>query len=131
MSANWLRIFEAKALAEELTQAGHSISERTAQRWKAGETKPKPQDIRAIRELVGATIPDTTKEAPRPEWAEGLESRIVSEVRLNRKALMEALAAGFAEQAARELDGDSDGGGPDGTSDRPPGAAGPQAGPTT
>lgn len=70
MSDEWLRIFEAKALAEALTKAGHSVSERTAQRWKAGETHPKPQDIRAIRELVGATAPGHTKEAP-PAGADG------------------------------------------------------------
>jgi hypothetical protein len=50
-----------------LTRSGHSVSERTAQRWKKGETQPKPQDVRAILALLG-----TTKEAAPPEWAERL-----------------------------------------------------------
>lgn len=61
---DFLRVFEAKALAAELTAAGHAVSERTVQRWKAGKTQPKPQDIKAIRDLVGATLPDTQKSAP-------------------------------------------------------------------
>lgn len=65
-----LAIFEAKALAQALTDNGHSVSERTVQRWKKGETAPKPQDIRAIRELLG-----TMKEAAPPSLEERL-SRI-------------------------------------------------------
>ena len=48
-----LTIFEAKALANGLTKFGHSVSERTVQRWKAGITRPKPQDIEAIRRMLG------------------------------------------------------------------------------
>jgi hypothetical protein len=70
-SPEWLAVFEAKALADALTRAGHSVSERTAQRWKKGETTPKPQDVRAILSLLG-----TTKEAAPPEWAERLVERV-------------------------------------------------------
>jgi hypothetical protein len=70
---DWLSIFEAKALADALTRSGHSVSERTAQRWKKGETQPKPQDVRAILALLG-----TTKEAAPPEWAERLQERVDS-----------------------------------------------------
>lgn len=57
---SWMRVFEGKALAAALTEAGHEVSEKTVQRWKAGDTKPKPQDIRAIQSLIGA---ETQKEA--------------------------------------------------------------------
>jgi hypothetical protein len=70
---DWLSIFEAKALADALTRSGHSVSERTAQRWKKGETQPKPQDVRAILALLG-----TTKGAAPPEWAERLQERVDS-----------------------------------------------------
>jgi hypothetical protein len=70
---DWLSIFEAKALADALTRSGHSVSERTAQRWKKGETQPKPQDVRAILALLG-----TTKEAAPPEWAERLQATVDS-----------------------------------------------------
>jgi hypothetical protein len=77
----FLRIFEGKALAKALTDAGYQLSEATAQRWIRGATTPKPQDIRAIRELVGAMLPDTTKEAAPPEWAERLEVYLLALVR--------------------------------------------------
>jgi hypothetical protein len=70
---DWLSIFEAKALADALTRSGHSVSERTAQRWKKGETQPKPQDVRAILALLG-----TKKEAAPPEWAERLQATVDS-----------------------------------------------------
>jgi hypothetical protein len=71
-----LSVFEAKALALALTEHGHSVSERTVQRWKSGTTKPKPQDIRAIRALVGSL--DIQKEAAPPDWAERLEAKVDS-----------------------------------------------------
>lgn len=70
-----LRIFEAKALAEELTNAGHYVSERTAQRWKKGETEPKPQDVRAIVRLV-LSLAENEEEAAQPEWAGRLEAKV-------------------------------------------------------
>lgn len=73
----FLRIFEGKALAKALTDAGYQLSEATAQRWIRGATAPKPQDIRAIRELVGAMLPDTTKAAP-PWWAERLLAGVMA-----------------------------------------------------
>jgi hypothetical protein len=69
-----LSIFEAKALANALTAHGHSVSERTVQRWKAGATKPKPQDIDAIHRLLGQQ-----EESP-PAWAEGLVDDAVTRI---------------------------------------------------
>ena len=74
---NFLRVFEAKALARALTEAGHAVSERTVQRWKAGKTKPKPQDIQAIRRVI--RLPDATKEPP-PEWARELADQTARRV---------------------------------------------------
>jgi hypothetical protein len=73
--SDFMRVFEAKALATALTEAGHSVSERTVQRWKAGDTPSKAQDVRAIRELVGAMIADTTNEAA-PLWAGRLVANV-------------------------------------------------------
>ncbi len=72
---SFLRIFEAKALASALTDAGHSVSERTVQRWKAGETNPKPQDLHAIRLLIDASFQAHEETAP-PEWARRLSVRL-------------------------------------------------------
>lgn len=77
--ADFLRVFEAKALASALTDAGYSVSERTVQRWKAGRTKPKPQDVQAVRELVGALTAEY-ESAPPPKWAEGLATRVAEDV---------------------------------------------------
>lgn len=97
---DFLRVFEGKALAEELTRAGHSVSEKTVQRWKSGITKPKPQDIRAIRELVGATLPDMQKEAP-PRWARELTDDLTNEIRENRRVVLESMSEALAEELAR------------------------------
>ena len=120
-------MFRSEGLAKALTDAGHEVSERTVDRWKAGTSKPSKGHLQAIRELVGA---DTTKEPP-PDWAGEMEERIVSEVLVNREVLLEALAAGFAERAERELDEDNDDEEPDGTGDQPPGGAGPKPKPAT
>jgi hypothetical protein len=94
---DWLSIFEAKALADALTRSGHSVSERTAQRWKAGETSPKPQDVRAILALL-----DTTKEAL-PLWAEGLEKKLDS-VLENQAVIIGALPSEKAELLIARLE---------------------------
>lgn len=117
---DFLRVFEGKALAEELTRAGHSVSEKTVQRWKSGVTKPKPQDIRAIRELVGATLPDTKKEASataeaiasvflerwskaqEPEWALKLTEHIIGEIRSLQGTSMEAAATAALDRATEQ-----------------------------
>ncbi len=49
-----LRLFDAAALARALKDTGHEVSERTVQRWKAGESTPKLQDLAAIRRLLAA-----------------------------------------------------------------------------
>lgn len=119
MSEHYLRVFEGKALAEELTKAGHAVSEKTVQRWKNGTTKPKPQDIRAIRDLVGATVPDTRKEPTPdvPEWAQALMTRdevqamvaevqasVTREIEENRRLTRQAiLGDGDGDEALVEL----------------------------
>lgn len=98
---DFMRIFEGKALAEALTEAGHSVSEKTAQRWKKGETNPKPQDVKAIRDLVGVL---TQKAAP-PITAERLEEvrgEIIAEVRQNRAVIAAALARAIAQSVAED-----------------------------
>jgi hypothetical protein len=103
-----LRVFEAKALAAALTEAGHSVSERTVQRWKAGVTKPKPQDIRAIRHLLDV---ETQRSAAPPHWAERLIEMVdqvyQTQVELADAAsrrVIEALAPDDLRQAALEAD---------------------------
>ena len=83
--------------------------EKTAQRWKKGETNPKPQDVRAIRVLVGAIAPDTQKEAPPaeadgavPGWALELTNQLRDEIRVNRETIVAALAR---EVTRRTLEG--------------------------
>ena len=91
---NFLRVFEAKALAAALTDAGHSVSERTVQRWKSGTTKPKPQDIRAIHRVIRLA---GTEKAPPPEWAAAMEQRLGELILTNRETVIQALA----EETAR------------------------------
>lgn len=104
-------------MAEELTRAGHSVSERTAQRWKKGETSPKPQDIRAIRELIGATLPETPKSAAPPYWAERLLAGTMAlerKLELSDSELADATAlaaAWVAVEEDRRRRGQSSGGG--------------------
>lgn len=94
-----LRVFEAKALAAALTEAGYSVSERTVQRWKAGQTHPKPQDIRAIRVLVGSL--DVTKEAEPPDWATRLQETVDS-ILANQSTIM-ARQAQMGETYAKQV----------------------------
>lgn len=107
--SNFLSVFEAKALAAALTEAGHSVSERTVQRWKAGTTKPKPQDIRAIYGVIGLAY----EEAAPPEWVErlltgvmALEAKIeVSDSELDRAEALAAAWVATAEQRRRHRQG--------------------------
>jgi hypothetical protein len=97
-----LRVFEAKALAAALTEAGYSVSERTVQRWKAGQTRPKPQDIRAIRDLVGAS--EANERAASPSMTRRLLAGVIA-LETAAGITPEALAAaqqeatGFEERA--------------------------------
>lgn len=92
--SNFLRVFEAKALAAALTDAGHSVSERTVQRWKSGATKPKPQDIQAIHRIIRM---DTEKPTPdEPEWATEMERRLTDLLMTNRTVFVETMATYFA-----------------------------------
>jgi hypothetical protein len=89
-----LSVFEAKALALALTEHGHSVSERTVQRWKSGTTKPKPQDIDAIRRLVGATEKE-------PPWVGRLQQTVDS-IHARQDEIMDRQAE-IADSASRKL----------------------------
>lgn len=56
-------VFRAEGLAKALTDAGHEVSERTVNRWKAGTHRPTRAQLRAIVELVA-----DTKEEAAPGW---------------------------------------------------------------
>lgn len=110
------------------------VTRNTVYNWEGGKSAPALDELDKVAKTLDVPLSrlvdawsgrDTTKEPP-PQWAEAMEARIVSEVQQNRAVLMEALAAGFAEQAARELDEDNDDEGQDGKSDQPPGGAGPR-----
>lgn len=121
-----LRYANKTAVAEALR-----VSTQAVINWSEGK-HPSQARLDQIRELYGLPVaPQGTTKDPRPEWAGEMESRIVSEVQANRAALMEALAAAFAEWAARELDEDNDDEGLGGTSDRPSTGAGPKPRPAT
>lgn len=124
MTVELLRYANRAKIAEALTNQGYEVHRVTVNRWARGREMPRIAE-RMILALFGHD-PDTTKEAAPPQWAERLETRIISEVRANREVLIEALAVGFAEQAARELDADSDDEGPHGIADQPLGGAGPK-----
>ena len=67
-----VELFEGKALAAALRDSGYDVSDRTVQRWKAGEIAPKPQDVAAIRRVLGVHENDPLK----PEWVEGVEDKL-------------------------------------------------------
>ena len=113
-------MFRSEGLAKALTDAGHEVSDRTVDRWKAGTSKPSKGHLQAIRELVGA---DTTKEPP-PDWAGAMEERIVSEVVANREALYASLAQALVDASIGRTPPPA--APPGGKPGRPPGGAGPK-----
>lgn len=104
VSTEFLRLFDAAALARALKEEGHEVSERTAQRWKAGSVDPKPQDIAAIRRLIGEP-----ERAALPGWAErlmvgvmALEAKgAISDEELVKAEARAAAWAAFAEERRR------------------------------
>lgn len=72
-------MFEGKALATALRNHGHQVSDKTVQRWKAGITHPKSQDMTAVRQLIAELLGHNEK-APEPEWVQGLRED-VAEIR--------------------------------------------------
>jgi hypothetical protein len=109
VSTTFLRLFDAAALARALRDEGHEVSERTAQRWKAGTSTPKPQDLAAIRRLLGEP-----ERAALPDWAERLMAGVmaleekggVSDEELAKAEARAALWAAFAEARKRPRRGD-------------------------
>lgn len=70
------KYISARALAADLTDAGYPVSEDVVQRWKRNrQVDPRAAD--RVAELLGL---DTTKEAPRPEWAKGLPDDVAEAV---------------------------------------------------
>lgn len=69
---NVVRFFEAKELAEGLRSRGHDVSDRTVQRWKAGESQPKQQDLAAIWQLLEAERWGN----PLGEWGANLQASV-------------------------------------------------------
>ena len=117
----------AKLVSDRLSEAAETDEKRaraagasrpTLDRWrKAGDTLK----IGALRKLAQATgrpiivrfDPDNEREAPRPEWAEGLEARIAQEV-VNLLASPEQVEAAIAgvehlAELQRQLDAQHDG----------------------
>ena len=100
-------IFRAEGLAKALTDAGHDVSERTVNRWKAGTSRPSKGQLEAIRRLIGIN----EKEAAPPVWAERLQASI--EAVYERQMLVgqdmagrviEALASPEVQEMRDELD---------------------------
>lgn len=122
-------------LTQEQAAAKRGYATSTISHWESGLLPKTWDELSRYAHALGQAIvlrfgPDTDEEPP-PDWAGAMEKRIVSEVRANRVMLMDALAAGFAEQAERELDEGNDDGEPDETSDQPPEGAGPQPSPAS
>jgi transcriptional regulator with XRE-family HTH domain len=116
---------------------GHATS--TISRWETGGLPQTWNELHEYAKALGQEIvlrfgpANTTKEPP-PEWARAIESRIVSEVQVNRETIIEALAVAFAEWADRtdraQREGNADAK-PDGIEDQPPGEAAQKPGPAT
>jgi predicted DNA-binding transcriptional regulator YafY len=111
VAVDWLGLFAGKPLHRALVDAGHEVSVRTVQRWIAGTSPPKAQDLEAIRRLLpGGQEP--------PAWAKrllegvlALEAKAgVSESELAQAQARAAAALALARRGPRRP-GDGDGGG--------------------
>ena len=84
----------AKLVSDRLSEAAETDEKRaraagasrpTLDRWRKAGDRLKIGALRKLAQATGRPIivrfdPDTEREAPRPEWAEGLETRIALEV---------------------------------------------------
>ena len=108
VTTGFLRLFDAAALARALREEGHEVSERTAQRWRAGTSTPKPQDMAAIRRLLGEE-----QRPVMPDWAERLmagvmaleEKGAISDEELVKAEARAAAWAAVAEQRKQQRRG--------------------------
>lgn len=124
MAVALLKYANRAKIADALTEQGYPVTRMTVNRWASGTEMPGIAR-RMVMALFGHE-PDTTK-APPPEWAGAMESRIVSEVRVNRAALYRELAEQAATEALRRA-GLLPEEPLDGTEDQPPASAGPTRG---
>lgn len=130
-------MFRSEGLAKALTDAGHSVSARTVDRWKSGESTPSKGHLEGIRELVGAT-----KSAPAgagaaeellrlwtgpkaPPWARAMTRQIISAIERDRQAFLDQSAAQYAALAELLHGQDSDDGAPPTTPGPQPKRPGP------
>ena len=136
-------MFRSEGLAKALTDAGYSVSSRTVDRWKAGESRPSKGHLQAIRELVGATQNAAPSEegaaaellrlwtgAQAPAWAQGLADAILNAVARTQQTFLEQAAVQYADLAERLLGPDSDAGESPGSAGPQPRRPGPRIGPS-
>lgn len=121
-AVDW-EMFRSEGLAKALTNAGHGVSARTVDRWKAGESTPSKGHLQAIRELVGAqqNAPAGAGAAEEllrlwlgrkaPPWAQANVRRILTAIAEERTAVVDAAierAVEIAEQRLFRDNGDGD-----------------------
>lgn len=85
-------LFSSGKLYRALRDAGYPDlpSERTVGRWTQGKASPPLSAVLAVSDLLGL---ETTKEPPAPpEWVEGLEARLTTEIQSNRAAIVATLS---------------------------------------
>lgn len=142
-------LFRAEGLSRALTAAGHDVSKRTVERWKAGESTPSKGHLEAIRRLVCGDDYRTQRSTPPgdqpdgafdrfmdrwesgdpPAWAQGLADQILNAIDRDRKAFLEQAAAQYAEIAELLTGPDNGGAAPPGNPGPRPKRPGPQTGP--
>lgn len=66
------KYISARALANDLTDAGYPVSEDVVQRWKR-QRHVDPRAADRVSELLGL---DMEKEPPEPKWVERLEMKL-------------------------------------------------------
>lgn len=72
------------------------VSGETVAQWRNG-AEPRPDRWERLVVALKAVLPET-EQAPRPDWVEGLEARLVDEIRKNRDAIAGRVDAASAEQ---------------------------------
>ena len=72
MTTQLLRYANREAVAQALTIGGYSVSRQTVNRWARGAEMPE-----IARRMILALFGHEQHETPRPQWAEGLEDRVV------------------------------------------------------
>ena len=110
-----LRLGNRRLIARELTTRGYPVSGETLNRWVRQSAEVPEPAARYISELFGV---DTTKEAPRPKWAEELIRKVDSiyarqdtilerQIEMARRAsrsVIDALASPEVREMRDELD---------------------------